>query len=104
MSDNYTPRCPLPVLRFVYDEDGNDGPPEVQVCGGMLLLTHAGLDTFYCGQAVPQDADAWKVECDSGHVLFVQDDEGNDRLSSLPYDNAQAVKVIESLAHWVEHQ
>lgn len=85
MDDNYQPRCPLPVYRMQYTDDGEEKAPSVERCKGIISVIRTSGGTFFQNE-LDEEAVHWKVECEMGHVLFVPDDEGNGLDRLMPSD------------------
>ncbi len=82
--------CPLPAIRQDIDTD------ELMEhhCGERLFVERLGGSYLLAGGECEGDT-TWKVTCANGHVLVVDDHEGNDR--SIPFDAAIVQKALEGI-------
>lgn len=92
-------RCPLPVLRLVYSEDGETKFPIVQPCGARLWINHRQFEEVDDdGTPVNYLHPVWQVECEGEHVLFVPESENGDDdmgwLSFEPEHLATAMSMV----------
>lgn len=90
-------RCQLPVLRGHFVEPELD-PAEpfarhIELCGAELTLVSEAV--FYLDiDGVADLADAWRVECNNGHVVFVPDNEGNEHYSEMGFEFDDLVAAL----------
>lgn len=98
--------CRLPVVRHQYADDDTE-IRTVEPCGEIVFYTGADGGAFYRWSGdgdydgPPDDTPKyWKVECANGHVIFVPDDEGNER--TIPFSQAEFLAACASIVEWIE--
>jgi hypothetical protein len=98
--------CRLPVVRLHYAEDDTE-ILTVEPCGEDVFYTGRDGGAFYrfendgSNDGPPDDMPkSWKVECVNGHVIFMSDDEGNER--EIPFSHAEFLAACAELVEWTE--
>lgn len=92
-------KCPMPVMRYRYNEESDTRSSYVGSCGEELFVEHRhGAQLLHGG---PMDCyDWWRVNCNGGHVLMVPDTEGNDYEIPFEFDAfTRAIGYIVDLIH-----
>lgn len=88
-------RCPLPVVRLTWDEDGSDeSHTHLAVCGEPLYVSYARDEVVQRVGEQDTCGTSWKVGCLNDHVLLRPDYQADDNFGSIPFDRTLLDQVL----------